>query len=133
ALQREGVFRNGQYRSLGYNASGGGENYGYYVSFGLDDEDGTLQTNGMLRRTGRANFNFIPHSKISVDANIGITDMTTDLPMNDNNVYGYLGLAYLGTPASVRLDEDGNRVGGTYANRPFEAIDAVESSNAIFR
>lgn len=131
-LQREGVFRNGQMRSLGYNARGGGDNFGYYISFGVDQEDGTLPTNEMLRRTGRANFNFTPTSTLSFDAGVGITDITTELPMNDNNVYGYLGLAYLGSPSTVRV-VDGERVGGTYSNRPFEAINAIESSSAVFR
>jgi TonB-linked SusC/RagA family outer membrane protein len=132
-LEREGVFRNGSMRSLGYSARGGGDSYGYYVSFGLDNEDGTLPNNSMERRTGRANFNFIPHSTLSIDAGVGLTQNDVLLPMNDNNVYGFLGAAYLGRPTTVRI-VDGKRTGGTYdANRTFEAIAAIESVTETFR
>src|SRR5690606_28111344 len=88
--------------------------------------------NDMLRRTARGNFNFTPNPRVSLNAGVGIADVTTNLPMNDNNVYGYMGVAYLGNPANARVQEDGSIRGGTYANRPFEAVDAIESeSNAI--
>ncbi len=133
-LARENVFRNGALRALNYNARGGGENYGYFVSLGLDDEDGTLPNNAMVRRTGRANFNFVPNSKVSVDAGFGITDLNSDLPMNDNNVYGFMGVAYLGSPTGVRIDpETGRRTRGTYAGRPFEAVTAIESRSDVVR
>ncbi len=132
-LARNDVFRSGHLRSIGYNARGGGSNYGYYVSLGVDEEVGTLPNNEMDRRTARLNFNFTPNSKVSVDAALGIVDNDTQLPMNDNNVYGYLGIAYLGSPSSVLVDSLGNKTGGTYASRPFEAVKAIESVNKNLR
>lgn len=44
-LARTGTFRDGSLQSFGYSARGGGANYGYFVSLGLDEEDGTLSSN----------------------------------------------------------------------------------------
>ncbi|MQA92319.1 MAG: SusC/RagA family TonB-linked outer membrane protein [Gemmatimonas sp.] len=133
ALARSNVLRNGNLRSLAYSARGGGDNYGYYVSLGLDYEDGTLPNNGMDRQTGRLNFNFTPNAEISVDAGLGLTSNHVDLPNNDNNIFGYLGVAYLGSPGATRIQPDGTRIGGTYSDRPFEAVAAIESVSEVFR
>ncbi len=131
-LGRTDVFRNGSLQSLNYSARGGGDSYGYYVSLSADDEDGTLPNNAMERRSVRTNFNFTPNAKLSIDAGFGLTNNKLDLPMNDNNVYGYLGVAYLGSPAAVRI-VNGQRTLGTYAGRPFEAIKAIESVSTNLR
>lgn len=132
-IARNDVFRNGQLRSIGYTARGGGNEYGYYVSLGVDEELGTLPNNEADRKTARLNFNFTPNAKVSVDAGLGLVDNVTQLPMNDNNVYGYMGVAYLGSPSTVRVDAQGNRTGGTFSERPFEAIKAIESTTKNFR
>ena len=131
-LVRTGAFRNGTMRSLGYNARGGGENYGYFLSLNQDDEEGTLPSNAFLRQAGRFNFNFTPSSKLAFDAGLGMYFSDTDLPQNDNNVYGFLGGGYLGRPTlgnPVRRDADGNLTGGFYAaNREIEAISSIEAT-----
>ncbi len=133
-LLRTGAFRDGSLRSLGYSARGGGENYGYFVSLGLDDEEGTLPNNSFKRRTGRVNFNFIPDSKLSVDAAVGLYDIGTTLPINDNNIYGFMGGGYLGRPTTVRTAADGSITGGFYAaNREYDAISSIESVNDALR
>ncbi len=133
-LERTGAFRDGSLRTLGYSARGGGANYGYFVSMGLDDEEGTLPNNSFKRRTGRVNFNFIPDAKLSVDASVGLYDIGTTLPINDNNIYGFMGGGYLGRPTTVRIAEDGTVTGGFYAaNREYEAISSIESVDDALR
>ncbi len=133
-LERTGVFQDGELRSLGYSARGGGQNYGYFVSLGADDEDGTLPNNTFKRRTGRVNFNFVPDSKLSVDAGFGIYDIGTRLPNNDNNIFGFMGGGYLGRATTVRTAADGTVTGGFYAaNREYEAITSLESVNDALR
>jgi TonB-dependent starch-binding outer membrane protein SusC len=127
-LERMNAFQNGARRAFTYSARGGGESYGYYFSMGLDREDGNLPNSAFDRRTGRLNFNFTPDSRVSVDAGIGLYSTLTDLPLNDNNVYGFLGIGMLGNPVTVRRDEAGNLIGGTYAQRSRESIESIEST-----
>ncbi len=131
-LVRTGAFRNGRTRSIGYNARGGGESYGYFLALNRDDEEGTLPNNAFLRQSGRFNFNFTPSSKLAFDAGLGVYFNDTALPQNDNNVYGFLGGGYLGRPTisnPVRRDSAGNLTGGFFAaNREIEAISAIEAN-----
>jgi TonB-dependent starch-binding outer membrane protein SusC len=131
-LVRTRAFRTGRMRSIGYNASGGGQAYGFFVSVNRDDEEGTLPNNGFLRQSGRFNFNFTPSSKLAFDAGLGMYVSDTDLPQNDNNVYGFLGGGYLGRPTLgnyVKRNADGTLTGGFYAaNREIEAISSIEAS-----
>ena len=128
-LERTGAFRTGSLNSLGYSARGGGENYGYYASLNYDNELGTLPNNEFGRRTARVNFNFIPNPKIAVDAGLGIYYTDADLPINDNNIYGFLGGAYLGSPLTLGTPRE-----GFYApNRQVEAISSIESSIETLR
>jgi TonB-linked SusC/RagA family outer membrane protein len=127
-LVRTGAFREGQLRSLSWSARGGGENFGYFVSLNRDDEDGTLPSNAFMRQSGRVNFNFTPTSKLAFDAGVGVYSTETNLPHNDNNVYGFLGGGYLGRPQNVRRDAEANISGGYYApNRELEAISSIEN------
>ena len=130
-LVRTGAFRQGTMQSIGYNARGGGETYGYFLSLNSDNEKGTLPSNEFIRQSGRFNFNFTPSSKLAFDAGLGMYFSENGLPQNDNNVYGYLGGGYLGSPTGASnpvRDENGVRVGGFYArNRELEAIGNIEA------
>lgn len=126
---RYDVFRDGQLRSVNWSGRGGGEDYGYYLMFGADDEEGTLRSNAYERMTGRFNFNFVPTEKLRMDAGVGLIRTATRLPNNDNNIYGYLGGIMLGSPLTVGLAPD-----GWYAsNRQVEAISNIDNSNKTIR
>lgn len=128
-LQRTGAFRNGNLRSLGYSARGGGENYGYYASLGYDQEEGTLPNNEFGRRTGRFNFNFVPTPTLSFDAGVALYYTDADYPINDNNIYGFLGGGYLGSPLTLGTPRE-----GFYApNRQVEAISSIQSTVETLR
>jgi TonB-linked SusC/RagA family outer membrane protein len=127
-LLRERVLRSGQLRSLAWSARGGGDTYGYYVSLSSDEEEGTLPQNGFERRSGRTNFNFVPHPKVSFDAGLGLVRSVTDLPQNNDNPSGFLS-ALLGSPLTV-----GRAHNGWFApNRDSEAIAGIIQRNTVLR
>jgi TonB-linked SusC/RagA family outer membrane protein len=97
-LLRTDAFRQGSDLLLGWSGRGGGQNYGYFVSLGADKSLGVLPSNEFSRYTARANFNFIPTPKVTVDGGVQSIQSTAVLPDNDNNIYGYLGGAMLGSP-----------------------------------
>lgn len=125
-LQREDVFRTGALTNMSYSINGGGQGYGYYFAVNNDRQQGTLPNNAFGRQGIRTNFNFVPNSKVTVNASIGIQQSELDAPQNDNNIYGYLGGAFLGTPLSRTDDGSGNN-GWFGFNRGPNEITAIET------
>jgi TonB-linked SusC/RagA family outer membrane protein len=105
-LIRDGVLKNGRYRSLSWSGRGGGQNYGYFVSLGADLDEGTLPNNASDRYSGRVNFNFTPHPRLQVEAGYSYVRNEIALPDNDNNGFGYMA-ALLGNPLTVGLANNG--------------------------
>lgn len=127
-LERTGAFQTGYFRSLSYSGRGGGDNYGYYLSMGWDDEEATLPNNTLDRRSGRVNFTFAPRSDLRFEAGIGINRTESTFPINDNNIFGYFGGGLLGFPVFVSEDADGELEGGFYIpQRDLDAIGSIES------
>jgi TonB-linked SusC/RagA family outer membrane protein len=129
-LIREGGFRTGSDVLLGWSGRGGGQNYGYFLSLGSDRNLGTLPNNEFQRQTARTNFNFVPGSKVTIDVNASLIRSVAQLPINDNNIFGYLGGSLLGSPLS-RTDAGGGWFGGP--NRDYAAITAVENESLTRR
>ena len=125
-LVRESAFRTGRIGNFGYAASGGGEGYGYFVSLNRDLQTGTLPNNEFGRSGLRTNFNFIPNSKITVNASVALNQAKLQAPINDNNIYGFLGGGLLGSPLSRR--DDGSGADGWFGfERDVAAITAIEN------
>ncbi len=99
-LVRTNAFQTGLNRIGSWTGRGGGSNYSFFVSGSYDGNTGTLPSNDFNRYNGRVNFNFVPSAEWSVDASVGYTRAFTQLPDNDNNIYGWLGGGLLGTPTS---------------------------------
>jgi TonB-linked SusC/RagA family outer membrane protein len=97
-LVRDSAFRTGSTKGVQWSGTGGGSNFGYYLSADYATEDGTTPNNGFDRRSGRVNFNWAPSSRLTLTAGAAMTRANFILPDNDNNVYGYLGGGLLGTP-----------------------------------
>lgn len=128
-LLRYNAFQTGTNKILNWSGRGGGQNYGYFLSFGASQEQGTLPNNEYDRYTGRVNFDFTPREDLKLEWSTGLSRVDQDLPNNDNNIYGYLGGALLGSPRSVGLAND-----GWYAtNRQVEAISNLQNSNMVMR
>jgi TonB-dependent starch-binding outer membrane protein SusC len=127
-LQRQNVFRTGEFRSLNWTGRGGGQNYGYFVSLGSDNELGTLPNNEYGRNTGRFNFSFTPRPDLHVEGGYGFMRVNTRLPDNDNNGFGFMA-ALLGNPATAGSTQD-----GWFGNfRTAEAISLLENRNVTMR
>lgn len=128
-LLRYGVLEDGTSHNLAWSGRGGGQNFGYFLSFSGEKEQGTLPSNRNERFTARANFDFTPREDLKIDWSTGISRVVTDLPQNDNNIYGYLGGALLGNPRTVGTAND-----GWYAtNRQTEAISNIVNETMALR
>jgi TonB-linked SusC/RagA family outer membrane protein len=128
-LVRTNVFRTGHNRLLTWTGRGGGEAYSYYVSLSTEAEDGTLPNNFYGRSGGQMNFDFLPRRDLRLEGGLGLTRTQTELPINDNNIYGYLGGGLLGSPITRGLASDG----WFAANRQVEAIQAIQNLNTTVR
>ena len=129
-LTRLGVWQTGMAHNFSWSGRGGGENFGYFLSFSSSEEEGILPGNEFNRYSGRMNFDFTPRDELRLDATMGISRTDNIFPQNDNNIYGYLGGALLGSPLSIGVD---SREGWFGANRQVEAISAIENSNMVIR
>lgn len=127
-LKRTNAFRAGVDRSFGWTGRGGGQNYGYFISGGYDSQYGTLPNNELSRYNGRVNFSFTPDPKWALDASISFIRSFTQLPDNDNNIYGYMGGGLLGSPLSRRDDGVPGQDGWFGFARQVDAITAIRNS-----
>jgi TonB-linked SusC/RagA family outer membrane protein len=101
------VFRTGEMRAINWSGTGGGENYGFRLSVGKDNEDGVFANNYYNRFSNALAFNFTPSEKVKFEAGWNMINTKTALPRNDNNIYGFLGGIMLGTPTTVGRAQDG--------------------------
>jgi TonB-linked SusC/RagA family outer membrane protein len=126
--ERIDAFRAGWLGSLNYSARGGGENYGYFASFGIANEQGTTRNNLLKQRTGRVNFTFAPTSRLTFDASFALSRTDYDLPRTDQDAYGYYIQSILGSPLTVRDATDGTLTGGLlFGTTSLESLSSVTS------
>ncbi|MCC6319379.1 MAG: SusC/RagA family TonB-linked outer membrane protein [Gemmatimonadaceae bacterium] len=126
-LTREGGIRTGSDQLLGWTGRGGGQNYGYFLSASADRTIGTLPSNDFRRYSWRSNFNWIPNAKVTLEAGVNSIFSKAVLPDNDNNIYGYLGGALLGSPLTRRDDGVASQDGWFGFNRGVAAIAAIQN------
>ena len=131
-LLREGAFRDGRGLSLGWSGRGGGQNYGYYTSANTEHEVGVLPNNQLDRLGGRVNFNWLPTQKLTLDAGVGLNRTNTDLPDNDNNIFGWLGNSHLGSPLTRTVDGTGQN-GWFGTQRDVAAMRLIENERQTHR
>jgi len=126
-LLRTGAFRTGSDLNLGWTGRGGGQNYGYFLSAGSDRNIGVLPNNEFQRLSSRVNFNWIPNAKLTLESGASLSQSQAQLPDNDNNIYGFLGGALLGSPLT-RNDAGVPSSDGWFGfNRHVEAIEAIKN------
>ena len=138
--ERMNFFRDGWMGSLQYSARGGGENFGYFASFGGSNEQGTTLNNTMKQRSGRGSFTFLPSSKLTFDLNFLLAKNDYDLPRSDQDNYGYYVQSAFGRPLDVRNgvrrpgDTDSLLVGGTLtASATLESLSSIISRTSALR
>jgi len=126
-LERANVFRKGDEQVFNYGIRGGGQNYGYALSYGSDNSTGTLPNESFNRYNVRSNANYIANPKLNVEASLGLAQTSTRLPDNDNNVFGWLGGGLLGSPLtrSDAPNRDATQ-DGWYSLRKYNAINSID-------
>ncbi len=124
-LGRVGAFSQGTDRVINWGARGGGQNYGYSLSAGSNSSQGTLPNNKYARYNVRTNFNYVPNSKLTIDAGVGLTQSRAQLPDNDNNTNGWFGGGLLGSPLT-RTDNGLGNDGWYASNRHYNAIASIQ-------
>jgi TonB-linked SusC/RagA family outer membrane protein len=131
-LVRDDVFKNGSLASLEYNAQGGGDSFGYFVSGSANNETGTEPNNYYLRRTGRTSFNWVTNPKLSFDATVGLSRNDYKVPQGDDANYGYLTQQYaFGNVFGVTVGSDGKQTGGL--GTPIEGLAAISNELTTVR
>jgi len=124
--ERINAFRNGWMGSGQYSVRGGGDNYGFFASAGVTNEQGSTLNNTMKQRTGRGSFTFTPSGKLTFDLNFALTRNTYDLPRNDQDTYGYYVESAFGSPRTVVEGAGGVLGGGTLlGNVTFESMSSI--------
>lgn len=124
-IMRVNGFRQGSDRIISWNGTGGGQNFGYNLSYGEDHSQGLVANNQFQRYNIRTNFNYVPSDKLTIDAGVGLTQSNTQLPDNDNNIYGWLGGSMLGSPLT-RSDAAAPSNDGWYGfNRHYNALASI--------
>lgn len=91
-------FRDGLYQNYNMNVNGGAGVWNYFGSVQYNNEKGTLPNNQQEKFNFRANFNVDPSDNLSISFSNGYASTEARLPDNDNNGFGYLGVALIGFP-----------------------------------
>lgn len=126
-LMRNNVFRQGKDFTIGWSARGGGQNYGYVISLGREGASGTLPNSGLNRYNARSNFNYVPDSRLTIDAGLGLVQNRTQLPNLDNSVSGWVAGGMLGSPLT-RTDTPENSADGWFGfNRHYNALASINN------
>jgi TonB-linked SusC/RagA family outer membrane protein len=138
--ERMNFFRNGWMGLAQYSVRGGGDNFGYFASFGGTNEQGTTLNNTLKQRSGRGAFTFIPSPKLTFDLNFLLAKNDYDLPRSDQDTYGYYVGSAFGNPLTVRNgvlrpgDTDSVLVGGTLiSTATLESLSSIVSRSSALR
>lgn len=127
-LLRVGAFRKGNDQLVNWNARGGGQSYGYNLSFGSEKAEGTLPNNTYNRLNIRTNFNYVANPKLRFDVGAGFVQSRAQLPDNDNNTNGWFGGGLLGSPLtrSDAANASATNDGWYAAGRHYNAISSIQ-------
>ncbi|HEY0931804.1 MAG TPA: SusC/RagA family TonB-linked outer membrane protein [Gemmatimonas sp.] len=128
-LDRVDVFRKGEEQIFNYGIRGGGQNYGFSLSYGSDNSTDVLPNGNFNRYNVRTNVNYVANQKLNFDVGLGLVQTKTRLPNNDNNIFGWLGGLLLGRPTTV--SDAANRAAtpdGWYSQRHYNAINAIDAN-----
>jgi TonB-linked SusC/RagA family outer membrane protein len=85
-------FRNGFVQNYNGNVTGGAGLWNYFGSVQYANQKGTLPNNDQEKFNFRANFGVDPSSKVNLSFSNGYSSNEVNLPDNDNNGAGFLGV-----------------------------------------
>jgi TonB-linked SusC/RagA family outer membrane protein len=127
-LARDNSFGNGHYQNLNYSLQGGGDKYGTYLSLGQNGDQGIVPNSFYGQKNARSQFDYAIRDNLHMDVGFGLIKTKTQLPRNDNDIYGYLGGGLLGDPRTI-----GARKNGWYAQRQTDQLATYENVNETTR
>ncbi len=90
-------FRFGHLQTYAGNIRGGSDDVGYYLSGRFRNDQGNMPQNGVDSYNARANFNIDASETFDVSISSNFVSRFTNLPENDNNLFGISSVA-LGSP-----------------------------------
>ena len=131
---RLGAFSRGSANTFRYSVRGGGQNYGFFGSLGITDEQGTMPNNKMKQRSGRVNFTFAPTSTLTFDAGLTLIRSDYDMPRSDQDNHSFYLQSILGSPLTVTEGPDGSLQGGMlFSTASKESITSIVSRVSSIR
>lgn len=104
-IEATGLLQNGHNQTYGLNVSGGTDQFTYFVSGDLQDNEGVLANNSIRRVNLRGNFQTAVRDNLDLGLRTGYTNSDATLPQNDNNTLGLTAGALLGRP----VDDEASR------------------------
>ena len=96
-LANSNPFRNGNRRQVGLSASGGGDAATYFLSGDYSKEQGVYDVNHSQQLNIRTNIRSQFTKELDAAVSVGYVNSDLRLPQNDNNLFGVLSGALLGT------------------------------------
>ena len=111
-------WRTGVEQTFGASLRGGSESVTYFLSGEFSAREGTLANNESTQRNFRANFNLFPSEKVDIALSTGYSYNLVSLPDNDNNAFGYIGVAMVGFPWATPIKRTDLVVGGEWMTCP---------------
>ena len=111
-------WRTGVEQVYGISLRGGAQNVTYFLSGEFSEREGTLENNESTERNFRANFNLFPSEKVDISLSTGYSYNLVSLPDNDNNSFGYIGVAMVGFPWVAPIKRSDLVIGGEWMTCP---------------
>jgi len=99
-------WRAGFEQTYGLSVRGGFDQLTYFLSGEFGEQEGSLPNNELRRRSFRANIDLDASENVNVSVQTGITSSDAELPDNDNNGFGFIGVALIGFPWELPLVRD---------------------------
>ena len=121
-------WRTGVEQTYGASLRGGSENVTYFLSGEFSGREGTLANNESTQRNFRANFNLFPSENVDIALSTGYSYHRVSMPDNDNNSFGYIGVAMVGFPWDAPIRRTDLVAGGEFMTCPL----AYELHRAAF-
>jgi TonB-dependent SusC/RagA subfamily outer membrane receptor len=100
------LLSTGLYQEFTGSIRGGTDRMGYYVGGGYTGNEGSFVNNKFERGNARLNLTISPAERVTADFSNNFTWTRSQLPLNDNYIYGVLTTLLLGNPVVRGTEED---------------------------
>ena len=102
-LSNPGVLRDGEIGNYSASLTGGGQGHSYFTAVSRSRENGVVRNSEYSLSSARANFSFIPSTRVNYGVNLSYSQANTRFPMGDDS---------------------GNLLGAAWTFQPGRALDA---------